>query len=50
MIYLYLKTHNITGLKYLGKTNKKIHINTKDLANTGKNILINMVIMLQLKF
>lgn len=23
MIYLYVKTHNITGLKYLGKTNNK---------------------------
>jgi hypothetical protein len=23
MIYLYIKTHNITGLKYFGKTTKK---------------------------
>jgi len=24
-IYLYLKTHNITGLKYLGKTTQEPH-------------------------
>ena len=29
MIYLYVKTHNVTGLKYLGKTHRKDPIKYK---------------------
>ena len=43
MIYIYLKTHNITGLKYLGKTIK----NPNGMFTTNQDIIIGRYIILE---
>lgn len=44
MIYLYIKIHDKTGLKYLGK-HHKIHIYIQVQESFGRTILRNMVRM-----